>query len=78
MTTNFASLLEKFYTIEGLTLAQIATRLNMSSEGVRRALIEARVPRRPRGSPVGKHLPNGGENRLRRKQNGIESVTKYV
>ncbi len=61
MTPDLASVLRTLYVSENLTLAEIAARLNMSSESVRRALIEAGVPRRPRGSPAGKHLPNGGE-----------------
>lgn len=61
MTSTFESMLSDLYIAQGLTLKEIAARLETSSESVRRALIEAGIPRRPRGSPIGKHLPAGGQ-----------------
>jgi hypothetical protein len=45
---------------EGLTTAELGLRFGVNRETVRRWLIQAGIPRRPRGQPVGKYLPNGG------------------
>ena len=47
----------------GLTLRELAKRLGKSDEAVRRLMITAGIERRPRGQPVGKHLPSGGRTR---------------
>jgi hypothetical protein len=44
----------------GLTLRELADRFGQSDETIRRAMKTAGIPRRPRGQPVGKYLPNGG------------------
>lgn len=44
----------------GSTLQEVATQLGVSSETVRRALINAGVPRRRRGQPVGKFRKRDG------------------
>ncbi len=44
----------------GETIAELADSFGISRETVRRALVEAGIPRRPRGNPVGKHRPAGG------------------
>ena len=45
---------------QGSTLRELAERYETSEETIRRLLIGAGIPRRPRGQPVGKHLPSGG------------------
>jgi hypothetical protein len=45
---------------QGLTLKELADRFGQSDETIRRAMNAAGIPRRPRGQPVGKYLPNGG------------------
>ncbi len=45
----------------GATLQEIARTFQASAESIRRLLIEAGVPRRPRGQPVGKHRSKSGE-----------------
>ncbi len=47
----------------GLTLRELAVHFNRSEETIRRRMIAARIPRRPRGQPLGKHLPNGGRTK---------------
>ncbi len=44
----------------GETIAELADSFGTSRETLRRAMIEAGIPRRPRGSPSGKHRPAGG------------------
>lgn len=48
---------------KGKTDQEIAGVLECGAETVRRNLLAAGVPRRPRGYPAGKHLPNGGKTR---------------
>jgi hypothetical protein len=45
---------------EGFTLKELAQQLGSSDEVIRRRMIAAGIPRRPRGQPIGKFLPNGG------------------
>ena len=45
---------------QGLTLGELAQRYACSEETIRRLMITAGIPRRPRGQPLGKHLPSGG------------------
>lgn len=52
-------LLARLYA-SGLTIQEIASELNRSSESVRRAMVVAGIERRPTGQPAGKHLPKGG------------------
>jgi len=44
----------------GLTIAELSARLQRSAEVIRRLMISASIPRRPRGQPPAKYLPNGG------------------
>lgn len=44
----------------GRTLRELAHELGWSEESVRQVMVDAGIPRRPRGSPRGKHLPSGG------------------
>ena len=45
---------------QGLTLGELAQRYACSEETIRRLMITAGIPRRPRGQPLGKYLPSGG------------------
>ena len=45
---------------QGLTLKDLAARYECSEETLRRLMIAAGIPRRPRGQPEGKYLPSGG------------------
>ena len=45
---------------QGLTLKELAARYECSEETLRRLMIAAGIPRRPRGQPLGKFLPSGG------------------
>ena len=45
---------------EGATLRELAEEFRRDEEFIRRLMIKAGIPRRPRGQPVGKHLPSGG------------------
>ena len=60
MNPAFAAQLQTLYLSEGMTIAELAKHLSVCSETARRWLVEAGIPRRPRGAPAGKHLPAGG------------------
>ena len=45
---------------QGFTLGELAQRYACSEETIRRLMITAGIPRRPRGQPLGKHLPSDG------------------
>ena len=45
----------------GLTLREVAAELSYTEEYIRRLMKAAGIPRRPRGQPAGKFLPNGGK-----------------
>ena len=45
---------------QGSTLRELAERYETSEETIRRLMIKAGIPRRPRGQPAGKFLPAGG------------------
>jgi hypothetical protein len=45
---------------QGLTLRELAQELGRDEEAIRRLMVAADIPRRPRGQPEGKYLPNGG------------------
>lgn len=45
---------------QGCTLKDLAQDLHRDEEHIRRLMIAAGIPRRPRGTPLGKHLPAGG------------------
>ena len=45
---------------EGATLRELAEEFRRDEEFIRRLMIKAGIPRRPRGQPAGKYLPAGG------------------
>lgn len=51
--------IERLYAT-GLTIRELASLFDTSDESIRREMIRAGIPRRPRGAPAGKHLPSGG------------------
>lgn len=57
-----ADLIDAIRTIyaQGATLRELAEEFRRDEELIRRLMIKAGIPRRPRGQPVGKHLPAGG------------------
>lgn len=58
-TTDLIDQVRNLYA-QGSTLKELAEDLGMSEEVIRRLMIAASIPRRPRGQPEGKYLPAGG------------------
>jgi hypothetical protein len=57
--TDRSDELRKLYS-GGLTLRELGEHLGCSQETARRRMIASGIARRPRGQPIGKHLPSGG------------------